>query len=56
MLLKPKKLEDLETPLLCNNQLDYVNNCRYLGAKIEAYSSKSHIKRQLLNSMPMQIC
>ena len=32
---------------LCNNQLDYVNNCRYLGVKIETYSCKSDMKRQL---------
>ena len=49
MLLKPKKLNDLKSlPLyLCNNQLDYVNNCRYLGVKIETYSCKSDMKRQL---------
>jgi len=31
MLFKPKKLNDLKSPplYLCNNQLDYVNNCRY---------------------------
>ena len=58
MLFKPKKLKDLKSPplYLGNNQLDYVNNCTYLGVKIEAYSSKSDIKRQLLNYMPMQIC
>jgi len=49
MLLKPKKLEDLKSlPLyLCNNQLDYVNNCRYLGVKIETCSCKSDMRRQL---------
>jgi len=46
MLFKPKKLKS--PPLyLCNNQLDYVNNCRYLGVKIETYSCKSDMKRQL---------
>jgi len=49
MLLKPKKLKDLKSPSLyvCNNQLDYINNCRYLGVKIETYSCKSDMKRQL---------
>ena len=49
MLLKPKKLKDLKSPplYLCNNQLDFVDNCRYLGIKIENYSYKSDMKRQL---------
>ena len=46
MLFKPKKLKYL--PLfLCNDQLDYVDNCRYLGVKTETYSCKSDMKRQL---------
>ena len=46
MLFKPKKLKSL--PLyLCNNQLDYVDNCRYLDIKIETYSCKSNMKKQL---------
>jgi len=49
MLFKPKKLKEFKYPplYLCNNQLDYVNNCTYLGVKIETYSCKSDMKRQL---------
>jgi len=47
MLLKPKKLKDLKSPQLYlhNNQLDYVDTCRYLGIKVETYSCKSDMKR-----------
>jgi len=49
MLFKHKKLNDLNSPslYLCNNRLDYVDNCRDLGIKIENYSCKSDMKRQL---------
>ena len=49
IIYNSKKLKDLKSPplYLCNNQLDYVNNCRYLGVKIETYSCKSDMKRQL---------
>ena len=49
MLFKPKKLKDYKSsPLyLRNNQLHYINNCRYLGIKIETYSIKSDIKKTL---------
>jgi len=49
MLFKPKKYKDRKSPplYLCTNQLVYVDNCRYLGIKIETYSCKSDIKRQL---------
>ena len=49
ILLKHKKLKDRKSPplYLYNIQLDYVNNCRYLGVKMESYSCKSDIKRQL---------
>ena len=50
LLFKPKKLKGLKYPTLylCNNQLDCVDNFGYLGIKIETYSCKSDIKRQLL--------
>jgi len=47
-LFKPKKLKYFNSPplYLRNNQLDYIDNCRYLGIKIEIYSCKSDIRRQ----------
>ena len=45
-LFKHKKLNDLESPPLyvCNNNLDYVDNCRCLDIKIETYSCKYDMK------------
>ena len=58
ILFKPKKLKDLiSLPLyLCNNRLEYVNDCKYLGLKIETYSCRSDIKNNFVNYMSMQIC
>jgi len=49
MLFKPKKLNDLKYPplYLGNYQLDYIDNYIYLGVKIETYSCKFNMKRQL---------
>ena len=46
MLFESKELKDLKSAALylCNNQLYYADNCRYLHIKIETYSGNSGVK------------
>ena len=52
MLFKPKKYKDRKSPplYLCTNQLVYVDNCRYLGIKIETYFFSDDDKVHLFKS------
>ena len=46
MLFESKELTDLKSTALylCNNQLYYADNCKYLHIKIETYFGNSDVK------------